>query len=58
VPRLRAELTDREDLVVCARFGLDGPQQPLRELARVLGVSSERVRQIERNALRKMREAA
>jgi RNA polymerase primary sigma factor len=58
VPRLRAELSDREDLVVRGRYGFDGPAQPLREIARSLGVSSERVRQIERAALRKMREAA
>jgi DNA-directed RNA polymerase sigma subunit (sigma70/sigma32) len=58
VPRLRAELNEREDLVVRGRFGFDGPEQPLREIARALGVTPERVRQIEREALRKMREAA
>jgi RNA polymerase primary sigma factor len=58
VPRLRAALSDREDRVVRGRYGFDGPAQPLREIARSLGVSLERVRQIERVALRKMREAA
>jgi RNA polymerase sigma factor (sigma-70 family) len=58
IPRLRAELTDREDLVVRGRYGLDGPPRPLREIAVSLGISAERVRQIERDALRKMREAA
>lgn len=58
VPRLRAELSEREDLVVRGRFGFDGPEQPLSEIARSLGVTPERVRQIERDALRKMREAA
>ena len=58
LPRLRAVLSDREDLVVRGRYGFDGPSRPLREIARSLGVSPERVRQIERAALRKMREAA
>lgn len=58
VPRLRAELTEREDFVVSGRFGFDGPEQPLRVIAGRLGLSPESVRQIERDALRKMREAA
>ena len=37
------------------RFGLDGPEQTLRELAGQLGVSAERVRQIEQRALDKLR---
>jgi RNA polymerase sigma factor (sigma-70 family) len=58
VPRLLAGLTDRERAVVKARHGLDCPERSLRELGRAMGVSSERVRQIERSALEKMRVAA
>src|SRR3954471_439307 len=39
------------------RLGLDGQQQTLRQLARSLGVSAERVRQLQQRALDKMREA-
>jgi RNA polymerase primary sigma factor len=59
--RLRAlleELDAREQAIVSARFGLDGPERTLRELAVVLGVSAERVRQVEQVALDKLREAA
>jgi RNA polymerase primary sigma factor len=51
------ELEDREQWIVTKRFGLDGPARTLRELARVLGVSAERVRQIEQVALDKLRAA-
>lgn len=59
--RLRAlldGLDPREQAIVSARFGLDGPERTLRELAAVLGVSAERVRQVEQVALDKLREAA
>ena len=42
------------DLVV----GFQGPERTLRELGSSLGVSAERVRQIEQGALDKLREAA
>jgi RNA polymerase primary sigma factor len=58
VPRLLASLTDRQRGVVCARFGIGAPQQTLREVAGTLGVSAERVRQIEQIALEQMHEAA
>jgi RNA polymerase primary sigma factor len=51
-------LTDRERTVVVMRFGLDdGQPKTLDEIARALGVSRERVRQIEAQALRKLRAA-
>jgi RNA polymerase primary sigma factor len=51
-------LTDRERGVLRARFGLDGREQTLREIAARIGLSAERVRQIEQEALGKMRVAA
>jgi RNA polymerase primary sigma factor len=54
---LLERLDERERMIMRARFGLDGPQRTLRELALVLGVSAERVRQIEGRALDKLREA-
>lgn len=49
-------LTDRERLVVVERYGLDGkPQRKLKEIAKELGLTCERVRQIEQGALEKLR---
>jgi RNA polymerase sigma factor (sigma-70 family) len=58
LPRLMGALTDRERTIVRGRYGFDGPEQTLRELAGSLGVSAERVRQIEHEALGKLRIAA
>jgi RNA polymerase primary sigma factor len=55
--RLLERLDERERTIMRARYGLDGPKRTLRELALVLGVSAERVRQIEGRALDKLREA-
>jgi RNA polymerase sigma factor (sigma-70 family) len=55
LPRLLEELSDRETVIVRARYGLDGSEHTLSDLARRLGVSAERVRQIEQGALEKMR---
>jgi RNA polymerase primary sigma factor len=54
---LLQELDGREQLITRARYGLDGPKRTLRELGLALGVSAERVRQIEGRALGKLREA-
>lgn len=48
-------LTERERYVLVHRFGLDGHPQTLQEVGRALGVSRERVRQIEVAAIRKIR---
>lgn len=55
---LLSGLSDREREVLRARYGLDGEAESLREVARKLGVSAERVRQIESRALGKLRAAA
>jgi RNA polymerase primary sigma factor len=55
---LPAPLGERERAVVRARFGLDGPEETLREIAHRLGLSAERVRQIQESALDKLHEAA
>jgi RNA polymerase sigma factor (sigma-70 family) len=56
LPALLDRLSERERSIVRGRFGLDGPEQTLRELAGDLGVSAERVRQIEERALDKLRD--
>jgi RNA polymerase primary sigma factor len=49
-------LAPREQAVLARRFGLDGTaQQTLAEIGRSLGLSKERARQIEDEALRKLR---
>jgi RNA polymerase primary sigma factor len=49
-------LTDRESEVIRCRYGLvPGPKQTYEEIAGRIGVSRERVRQIEREALERLR---
>src|SRR4029079_4654410 len=50
--RALQELPDRERTVVALRYGIDGGDPtPLREIGRQLGITPERVRQIESKAL-------
>jgi RNA polymerase primary sigma factor len=58
VPQLLGHLTEREQTVIRSRYGLGRPEQTLRQVAPKLGVSAERVRQIERDALEKLHVAA
>ena len=49
-------LTERERMVVTSRFGLRGePEMTLQEIGRQIGLSRERVRQIQAGALEKLR---
>lgn len=50
-------LTDREKKIIALRFGLvDGAQHTLQEISQEFGISKERIRQKEEDALRKLRE--
>jgi RNA polymerase primary sigma factor len=57
LPSLLSTLSERELAVIRGRYGLGGPEQTLRALGERLGVSAERVRQIERLALEKLQAA-
>jgi RNA polymerase primary sigma factor len=50
-----ARLSDRERMVLSARFGIGDNSQTLSELGETLNVTTERVRQIEARALGKLR---
>jgi RNA polymerase primary sigma factor len=56
VRRLMGRLQARERDIVTLRFGLEGESLTLEEIGRRLGVTAERVRQIENHALRKLGE--
>lgn len=51
-----ATLTPREQLVIEERFGLIGEERTLGQVGELMGVSKERVRQVEAKALRKLRQ--
>jgi RNA polymerase primary sigma factor len=55
---LLSGLSERERHILSAHYGLDGPEQSLREIAGRLGLSAERVRQLERRAVGKLRTGA
>lgn len=51
------ELTEREAQILTMRFGLAGSRQhTLKELGEIFGITRERIRQIQKGALRKLRE--
>ncbi len=60
VGRILSRLDEREQKIIISRFGLDYAQEPLtlKEVGAEMGVTKERVRQIEARALSKLRLAA
>jgi RNA polymerase primary sigma factor len=55
---LTCQLDEREHAVLSGHYGLGQPPKTLNEIGATLGLSAERVRQIEANALEKLRELA
>jgi RNA polymerase primary sigma factor/RNA polymerase sigma factor len=60
IRRILSRLDEREQKIIINRFGLDHSQEPrtLKQVGADLGVTKERVRQIEARALNKLRMAA
>lgn len=59
VSKILSRLDDREQKIIISRFGLDYSHEPqtLKEVGAEMGVTKERVRQIEARALNKLRQA-
>jgi RNA polymerase sigma factor (sigma-70 family) len=58
LPAMLAALDEREHGILRGRFGLDGTERTLAQVGESLGVSAERVRQLEQSALEKLRRVA
>ncbi len=60
VERILSRLDEREQQIIISRFGLDHSHEPqtLKEVGSDMGVTKERVRQIEARAMTKLRQAA
>jgi len=51
-----SDLTPREAHILCLRYGLDGfKSHTLTEVGKIFRLSRERIRQIEKSALKKMK---
>ncbi len=60
VEKILGRLDEREQKIIISRFGLDHSHEPLtlKEVGEEMGVTKERIRQIEARALSKLRQAA